>query len=138
MNSPAAMWKKGVLRIWFVFQEGLKGLEKIRKGAMMDSVEAVKIDDPRLDESFSFLFVFRKGDIVVNRENRTLRGRINDGVYLGNSRAAQRGPLTRRVRRFTRSSFQTTYCRSSTKKRSRKLRSKKVPKLPLSFYRSFF
>jgi hypothetical protein len=50
---------------------------------MMDSVETVKIDDPRLDESFSFLFVFRKGDIVVNRENRTLRGRINDGVYLG-------------------------------------------------------
>ena len=72
------------------FQEGLKGLEKIRKGAMMDSVETVKIDDPRLDESFSFLFVFRKGDIVVNRENRTLRGRINDGVYLGEfpSRAA--------------------------------------------------
>ena len=72
------------------FQEGLKGLEKIRKGAMMDSVETVKIDDPRLDESFSFLFVFRKGDMVVNRENRTLRGRINDGVYLGEfpSRAA--------------------------------------------------
>lgn len=57
---------------------------------MMDSVETVKIDDPRLDESFSFLFVFRKGDMVVNRENRTLRGRINDGVYLGEfpSRAA--------------------------------------------------
>ena len=72
------------------FQEASKGLEKIRKGAMMDSVETVKIDDPRLDESFSFLFVFRKGDIVVNRENRTLRGRINDGVYLGEfpSRAA--------------------------------------------------
>ena len=49
----------------------------------MDFVETVKIDDPRLDESFSFLFVFRKGDVVVNRENRTRRGRINDGVYLG-------------------------------------------------------
>jgi hypothetical protein len=50
---------------------------------MMDFVETVKMDDPRLDESFSFLFVFRKGDVVVNRENRTRRGRINDGVYLG-------------------------------------------------------
>jgi hypothetical protein len=59
------------------------GLEKIRKGAMMDFVETVKMDDPRLDESFSFLFVFRKGDVVANRESRTLRGRINDGVYLG-------------------------------------------------------
>ena len=49
----------------------------------MDFVETVKIDDPRLDESFSFLFVFRKGDVVVNRENRALRGLINDGVYLG-------------------------------------------------------
>jgi len=53
------------------------------KGAMMDFVETVKIDDPRLDESFSFLFVFRKGDVVVNRENRALRGLINDGFYLG-------------------------------------------------------
>jgi hypothetical protein len=50
---------------------------------MMDFVETVKIDDPRLDESFSFLFVFRKGDVVVNRENRAVRGLINDGVYLG-------------------------------------------------------
>ena len=41
----------------------------------MDFVETVKIDDPRLDESFSFLFVFRKGDVVVSRENRALRGR---------------------------------------------------------------
>lgn len=49
----------------------------------MDFVETVKMDDPRLDESFSFLFVFRNGDVVANRENRTLRGRINDGVYLG-------------------------------------------------------
>jgi len=53
------------------------------KGAIMDFVETVKIDDPRLDESFSFLFVFTKGDVVVNRENRGLRGLINDGVYLG-------------------------------------------------------
>jgi len=52
-------------------------------------METVKIDDPRLDESFSFLFGFRRGDLVVNRE-RTLRGQINDGVYVGEfpSRAA--------------------------------------------------
>jgi hypothetical protein len=50
---------------------------------MMDFVETVKIDDPRLDESLSFLFVFRKGDVVVNRENRTRPGRVHDGVYLG-------------------------------------------------------
>jgi hypothetical protein len=53
------------------------------KRAMMVFMETVKIDDPRLDESFSFLFVFKKGDVVVNRENRALRGQINDGVYLG-------------------------------------------------------
>lgn len=50
---------------------------------MMVFMETVKIDDPRLDESFSFLFVFKKGDVVINRENRALRGQINDGVYLG-------------------------------------------------------
>jgi hypothetical protein len=53
------------------------------KGAIINFMETVRIDDPRLDESFSFLFAFRKGDIVVNRENRALRGLINDGVYLG-------------------------------------------------------
>ena len=50
---------------------------------MIKFVETVKLDDPRLDESYSFLFIFRKGDVVVNRTNRALRGRINDGVYLG-------------------------------------------------------
>ena len=49
----------------------------------MNFVETVKIDDPRLDESFSFLFIFRKGDVVVDRDNRSRRGHINDGVYLG-------------------------------------------------------
>ena len=29
----------------------------------MNFVETVKIDDPRLDESFSLLFVYRKGDL---------------------------------------------------------------------------
>ena len=61
----------------------MDGLEKKEKGAMMKFVETVKIDDPRLDESFSFIFVFRKGDVVVSRENRALRGQINDGVYVG-------------------------------------------------------
>jgi len=65
------------------FRPRLSGLEKTQKGAMMSFVETVKIDDSRLDESFSFLFVYRKGDVVVSRENRTLRGQINDGVYIG-------------------------------------------------------
>ena len=43
---------------------------------MMDFVETVKIDDPRLDESFSLLFVYRKGDVVVSRDNRAFRGQI--------------------------------------------------------------
>jgi hypothetical protein len=46
-------------------------------------METVKIDDPKLDENFSFLFAFRKGDVVVNRDDRRLRGEINDGVYVG-------------------------------------------------------
>ena len=49
----------------------------------MSFVETVKIDDPRLDESFSLFFVYRKGDVVVSRDNRALRGQINDGVYVG-------------------------------------------------------
>jgi len=61
----------------------LNVLEKKQKGAMMNFVETVKIDDPRLDESFSLLFVYRRGDVVVSRENRALRGQINDGVYVG-------------------------------------------------------
>jgi hypothetical protein len=46
-------------------------------------METVRIDDPKLDENFSFLFAYRKGDVVVNKENRHLRGHVNDGVYVG-------------------------------------------------------
>jgi hypothetical protein len=59
-------------------------------------VETVKIDDPRLDESFSFLFGFRKGDLVVSRENRTLRGHIVDGVYVGEFPSRAGGALNPR------------------------------------------
>jgi len=38
---------------------------------------------PAARRKFFILFLFRKGDVVVNRENRGLRGLINDGVYLG-------------------------------------------------------
>lgn len=40
------------------------------------------MDDPRLDESFGFLFAFRKGDVVVTKDRAT-RGEILDGVYVG-------------------------------------------------------
>jgi len=46
-------------------------------------MKTVRIDDPKLDENFSFLFAFRRGDVVVNKENRGLRGEIIDGVYVG-------------------------------------------------------
>jgi hypothetical protein len=68
-------------------------LEKDWKGAIMDFVETVKIDDPRLDEIFSFLFAFRKGDLVVSRESPSLRGKINDGVYVGEFPARAAGTL---------------------------------------------
>jgi len=69
--------------VWRFFSPRVNALEKAQKRAMINFVETVKMDDPRLDESFSFLFVYRKGDVVVSRENRGLRGQINDGVYVG-------------------------------------------------------
>ena len=59
-------------------------------------METVRIDDPRLDESFSFLFGFRKGDLVVSRENRSLHGHINDGVYVGEFPSRAGGALNPR------------------------------------------
>jgi hypothetical protein len=59
-------------------------------------METVKIDDPRLDESFSFLFGFQKGDLVVSRDNRSLRGQINDGVYVGDFPSRAGGSLNPR------------------------------------------
>jgi hypothetical protein len=58
----------------------------------MDFVETVKIDDPRLDE-ISFLFAFRKGDVVVSRQSPALRGKISDGVYVGEFPARAAGTL---------------------------------------------
>lgn len=45
-------------------------------------MEIIRIDDPRLDEMFTFMFSFRKGDaVLVKAEN--MRGEILDGVYIG-------------------------------------------------------
>jgi hypothetical protein len=46
-------------------------------------MDVIRIDDPRLDESFSFLFAFKKGDVVSTRNKPSLRGKISDGVYVG-------------------------------------------------------
>jgi hypothetical protein len=46
-------------------------------------METIKIDDPRLDESFAFMFLLRKGDAVVVKSQNSVRGKINDGVYIG-------------------------------------------------------
>jgi hypothetical protein len=59
----------------------------------MDFMETVKIDDPRLDEIFSFLFAFRKGELVISRERPALRGKIKDGVYVGEFPARAAGTL---------------------------------------------
>ena len=37
-------------------------------------MDCVKMDDPRLDESFSLLFVFKKGDTVARKDDPSLRG----------------------------------------------------------------
>jgi hypothetical protein len=46
-------------------------------------METIRMDDPRLDESFGFLFAFRKGDVIVRKSDPSLRGEIVDGVYVG-------------------------------------------------------
>lgn len=46
-------------------------------------MDFIKIDDPRLDESYSFLFAFKKGDLVKTRTEPSLHGKITDGVYVG-------------------------------------------------------
>jgi hypothetical protein len=50
---------------------------------MMNFMETIKIEDPRLDESFAFMFLLRKGDVVVVKSQNSVRGKINDGVYVG-------------------------------------------------------
>jgi hypothetical protein len=46
-------------------------------------MDFIKMDDPRLDESFSFLFSFKKGDLVGWREEPSLKGEVTDGVFVG-------------------------------------------------------
>ena len=46
-------------------------------------MQFIKMDDHRLDESFSFLFAFKKGDTVLKKDNRSLRAEISDGAYVG-------------------------------------------------------
>ena len=46
-------------------------------------METIKIDDPRLDESFAFMFQLSKGDAVALKNQSSLRGKVNDGVYVG-------------------------------------------------------
>ena len=46
-------------------------------------MELIKLDDPRLDESVTFLFAFKKGDSIIRADNPALRGAVSDGVYIG-------------------------------------------------------
>jgi hypothetical protein len=46
-------------------------------------METIKIDDPRLDESYAFLFAFKKGDVIAKKGERAVRGQVVDGVYVG-------------------------------------------------------
>jgi hypothetical protein len=46
-------------------------------------MDFIKIDDPRLDESYALLFAFRKGDSVSTQTEPILHGKITDGIYVG-------------------------------------------------------
>lgn len=46
-------------------------------------MDFIKMDDPRLDESFSFVFSFKKGDYVGWKDEPLLTGEITDGVFVG-------------------------------------------------------
>ncbi len=46
-------------------------------------MKTIKIDDPRLDESQSFLFAFNQGDVITKKGDRAIRGQIVDAVYVG-------------------------------------------------------
>ena len=50
---------------------------------MITCMETIKIDDPRLDESFAFMFLLRKGDAVLLKSQNSSRGKVTDGVYVG-------------------------------------------------------
>jgi hypothetical protein len=59
-------------------------------------MDCVKMDDLRLDESFSFLFVFKKGDAVARKDDPSVRGKIRDGVYIGEFPKAAAGKINSR------------------------------------------
>jgi len=59
-------------------------------------MDCVKMDDPRLDESFSLLFAFKKGDAVARKNEPTLHGEIRDGVYVGEFPKAAAGKINSR------------------------------------------
>ncbi|HEX2229589.1 MAG TPA: hypothetical protein VHM64_20840 [Candidatus Binatia bacterium] len=46
-------------------------------------MEFIKMDDPRLDENFSFMFLFKKGDRVKSKDEPRFKGEITDGVFVG-------------------------------------------------------
>jgi hypothetical protein len=46
-------------------------------------MEFIKIDDPRLDENFSFMFLFKRGDRVRTKDDARLRGEITDAAFVG-------------------------------------------------------
>jgi hypothetical protein len=48
-----------------------------------DAMQFIKIDDPRLDENYSFFFTYKRGEQVKGKNNRALTGEISDGVYVG-------------------------------------------------------
>ena len=58
-------------------------IEKDSRAGIILFMETMKMDDPRLDESFGFLFAFRKGDVIVKKGDPSFRGEIIDGVYIG-------------------------------------------------------
>jgi hypothetical protein len=46
-------------------------------------MDFIKMDDPRLDENFSFMFLFKKGDRVKTKSDPRLRGEITDAAFVG-------------------------------------------------------
>ncbi len=46
-------------------------------------MEFIKMDDPRLDENYSYMFIFKKGDHVKSKDDPRLNGEITDGVFVG-------------------------------------------------------
>ena len=46
-------------------------------------MEFIKMDDPRLDENYAAMFVFKKGDHVKAKDDPSLRGEVTDGVFVG-------------------------------------------------------